>query len=53
MEKGESTVDFPYEHAPGFSFFNHTQIRSVSKYANGDLLAVFYFGHTHPYSKRP
>ena len=49
MEKGESVVDFPYEHAPRFSFLDHTQIRGLSKYANGDLLAVFYFAHTHPY----
>ena len=49
LEKEEFAADFPYEHAPGFSFLDHIRIRRVSKYANGDLLAVFYFGHTHPY----
>ena len=49
LEKEEFAADFPYEHAPGFSFLDHVQIRRVSKYANGDLLAVFQFGHTYPY----
>ena len=49
LEKEEFTADFPYEHAPGFSFLDHVQIRRLSKYANGDLLAVFNFRHTHPY----
>ena len=49
LEKDESTGDFPYEHAPGFSFLDHAWIMGVSQYANGDLLAVFHFSHTHPY----
>ncbi len=49
LEKEEFTGDFPYEHALGFSFLDHTRITGVSKYANGDLLAVFAFDHTHPY----
>ena len=49
MEKEEFAADFPYEHAIGFSFLDHARIEGVSKYANGDLLAVFHFRHTHPY----
>ena len=49
LEKDEFTADFPYEHALGFSFFDHAWIMGVSKYPNDDLLAVFYFSHTHPY----
>ncbi len=48
-KEDEFTADFPYEHAPGFSFLEHARIRGVSKYANGDLLVVFSFRHTHPY----
>ena len=49
LGKDEFTADFPYEHAPGFSFLDHAWIMGVSKYPNGDLLAVFHFSHTHPY----
>ena len=51
MGKEDFTADFPYEHAPGFSFtkFKHVRVESVSQYANGDLLAVFHFDRTHPY----
>ena len=49
MEKEESTMDFPYERAPGFSFLDHTKVMRVSSYANGDLMVVFRFRHTHPY----
>ena len=49
LGKEEFTADFPYEHAIGFSFLDHARIAGVSKYANGDLLAVFNFLHTHPY----
>ena len=49
MEKGESVVDFPYERAPGFSLLDHTSVIGVSSYANGDLMVVFRFRHTHPY----
>ena len=48
MEKEEFTEDFPYEHALGFSFLEHTYITAVLQYPNGDLLAVFHFPHTHP-----
>ena len=50
LDKEESTAGFPYEHALGFSFPYHARITGVSKYANGDLLAVFSFEHTHPYA---
>ena len=49
LEKEEFAADFPYEHAPGFSFLDHASIVGVSSYANGDLLVVFHFGYTHPY----
>ncbi len=49
LEKEEFTRDFPYEHAIGFSFIKHAHFKGISKYANGDLLAVFHFGpHSHP-----
>ena len=50
LEKEEFTGDFPYEHALGFSFPEHAEIAGLSKYANGDLLVVFHFLHTHPYA---
>ena len=50
LEDEDFIADFPYEHALGFSFLDHASIDGVSKYANGDLLAVFSFGHTHPYA---
>ena len=49
LEKEEFAADFPYEHTIGFSFRDHAWITGVSKYANGDLLAVFGFKHSHPY----
>ena len=49
LEKEVFAADFPYEHTPGFSFLDHARIEGVSSYANGDLLAVFHFRHTHPY----
>ena len=49
LEKKEFTKDFPYQHALGFSFLDHVDIHGVSRYPNGDLLAVFIFSHTHPY----
>ena len=49
LEKDEFTADFPYEHALGFSFSEHVKVMGVSRYANGDLLAVLRFNHTHPY----
>ena len=49
MEKEEFAADFPYESALGFSFIEHAYIFGVSKYSDGDLLAVFHFRHTHPY----
>ncbi len=49
MEKEESAMDFPYERALGFSFLDHTKVLGVSSYANGDLLVVFRFRHSHPY----
>ena len=49
LGKDEFAADFPYEHALGFSFFDHAWIMGVSKYPNDDLLAVFHFSHTHPY----
>ncbi len=48
LEKEEFTGDFPYEHAIGFSFVKHAYVKGISKYANGDLLAVFQFAHSHP-----
>ena len=50
LEKEEFTGDFPYEHALGFSFLEHAKVTGLSKYANGDLLLVFAFRHTHPYA---
>ena len=52
MEKEESAMDFPYERALGFSFLDHTKVLGVSSYANGDLLVVFRFRHSHPYGGR-
>ena len=49
MEKEESTADFPYERAPGFSLLDHTSITRASSYVNGDLLVSLRFRHTHPY----
>ena len=50
LEKEEFTSDFPYEHPIGFSFLDHTQIRGVLPYANGELLVVFHFlMNNHPY----
>ena len=48
LEKEEFAGNFPYELAPGFSFFDHARVWRVSKYANGDLLVVFHFLHSHP-----
>ncbi len=48
LENDEFTADFPYEYTPGFSFIEHVSIDGVSSYANGDLLVVFHFAHTHP-----
>ncbi len=49
LEKEEFTADVPYEYAVGFSFLHHTTVVGLSRYANGDLLVVFHFAHTHPY----
>ena len=49
LENDEFTADFPYEYTPGFSFIEHAYIFGVSKYSDGDLLAVFHFRYTHPY----
>ena len=49
LENDEFTADFPYEHAPGFSFIEHVRVERISQYANGDLLAVFHLKHSHPY----
>ena len=49
MEKDGFAADFPYEHAIGFSFLDHAWIMGISPYANGDLMVVFRFRHTHPY----
>ena len=49
LEKEEFTQGFLYEHVIGWSFLDHSRIMGVLKYANGDLLVVFRFSHTHPY----
>ena len=49
LDKEQFSENFPYEHAPGFSFLDHALTRDVSKYASGDLLVVFRFEHSHPY----
>ena len=41
-------ADFPYEVVPGFRFSRHVLPFSISRYANGDLLVVFYYMHTFP-----
>ncbi len=52
LEKEEFTQGFLYEHVIGWSFLDHSRIMGVLKYANGDLLVVFRFSHTHPYGGR-
>ena len=49
LEKEEFTANFPYERALGFSFLRHAYIMGVSRYPNGDLLAVFHFHYMHMY----
>ena len=49
LENEEFTRDFPHEHAIGFSFLDHAYIQGVSRYPNGDLLAVFQFRLSYPY----
>ena len=50
FENGPIIVSFPYEQIPGFSFFRHADLAGISRYSNGDLLIVFHFGHSFPYS---
>ena len=42
--------DLPYEHGLGFSFTEHARAFEVSPYPNGDLLVVFGFRRTFPWS---
>lgn len=44
------SVDFPYEQVPGFQFRYFTIFSGISRYSNGDLLVVFHFGHSFPFT---
>ena len=43
-------ADFPYERVPGFRFSYHARPYGISRYANGDLLVVFQYTHTFPFT---
>ena len=49
FENEPISVSFPYERAPGLSFFSDAYLCGVSRYSNGDLLIVFHFLHSFPY----
>ena len=42
--------EFPYELSPAFSFTKDFYVKAMSRYANGDLLVVFYQDAAFPYS---
>ena len=41
--------DYPYEHPPGWSFGDNTNLSGSAPYPNGDLLVAFHFRHGFPY----
>ena len=44
-----SSAEFPYESSPAASFARDFTVFGVSRYANGDLLVVFYQGYVFPF----
>ena len=42
--------EFPYELPPAFSFTRDVDVEAMSRYANGDLLVVFWQANAFPYS---
>ena len=50
FENASIIVSFPYEQIPGFSFFHYAYPVGISRYSNGDLLIVFHFRDSFPFT---
>ena len=44
-----SEEDYPYEHPPGWAFWENAWVTSIVRYPGGDLLVVFQVRHAFPY----